>query len=291
MTRRKNIDDYIFQEKTQKQFRDDVALLRKYISIPPTEISNPVDYLEKITGIFHQLYPFYTLSVFLPGPWRKQFITIHGKEGKKILTIIFKNREYSEGVLKLCDDFFQKWISPMMKKQNYPANYMKLLSVEEVKDFIVKGELPKRYILEKRARGYIYFSGKIIPIRNFEKFLAKKNLYIEKIEKTASEFKGVVACKGGFIRGRVKSIFNSQEATFFRKGDILVTPMTSPEYLSAMKKAKAIVTDEGGLTCHAAIVSRELNKPCIIGTKIATKVLKDGNLIEVDADKGIVRKL
>jgi pyruvate,water dikinase len=58
-----------------------------------------------------------------------------------------------------------------------------------------------------------------------------------------------------------------------------------------MKKAGAIVTDEGGLTCHAAIVSRELRVPCVIGTKIATKVLKDGDLVEVDADRGIVKIL
>tara|TARA_Y100000310_G_scaffold338021_1_gene426573 strand:- start:1597 stop:1776 length:180 start_codon:yes stop_codon:yes gene_type:complete len=58
-----------------------------------------------------------------------------------------------------------------------------------------------------------------------------------------------------------------------------------------MKKAAAFVTDEGGVTCHAAIVSREMKKPCIIGTKIATKVLKDNDLVEVDANKGIVRKI
>ena len=56
----------------------------------------------------------------------------------------------------------------------------------------------------------------------------------------------------------------------------------------AMKKASAIITDEGGIICHAAIASRELKKPCIIGTKIATKILKDGDLVEVDADNGIV---
>lgn len=67
--------------------------------------------------------------------------------------------------------------------------------------------------------------------------------------------------------------------------------MTRPELMPAVKKAKAIITDEGGLTCHAAIVSRELGVPCIIGTKIATKILKDGNLVEVDANKGIIRKI
>jgi len=67
--------------------------------------------------------------------------------------------------------------------------------------------------------------------------------------------------------------------------------MTDPRYVFAMKKAGAIVTDEGGITCHAAIVARELKKPCIIGTKIATKVLKGGDLVEVDAERGIVRIL
>jgi pyruvate,water dikinase len=65
--------------------------------------------------------------------------------------------------------------------------------------------------------------------------------------------------------------------------------MTVPDLVSAMKRAAAIVTDEGGVTCHAAIISRELKKPCIIGTKVATKVFKDGDLVEVDANKGIVR--
>ena len=76
-----------------------------------------------------------------------------------------------------------------------------------------------------------------------------------------------------------------------KDGDVLVTNMTTPNYLVAMKKAVAFITDEGGITCHAAIIAREMKKPCIIGTKNATKVLKDGDLVEVDANKGIVRKL
>ncbi len=65
--------------------------------------------------------------------------------------------------------------------------------------------------------------------------------------------------------------------------------MTTPEMVPAMKKAGAFVTDEGGVTCHAAIIAREMKKPCIIGTKIATKVLKTGDMVKVDAEKGIVR--
>ena len=74
-------------------------------------------------------------------------------------------------------------------------------------------------------------------------------------------------------------------------GDVLLAVMTRPVYVPAMRKASAIVTNEGGVTCHAAIVSRELGIPCVIGTKIATKVFKDGDLIEVDADKGLAKKV
>jgi pyruvate,water dikinase len=76
-----------------------------------------------------------------------------------------------------------------------------------------------------------------------------------------------------------------------KRGVILVTSMTSPDYIHAMRIAKAIITDVGGLMSHAAVVSRELGIPCIVNTKIATKVLKDGDLIEVNANTGIIRLL
>lgn len=86
-------------------------------------------------------------------------------------------------------------------------------------------------------------------------------------------------------------IINPNQVKEFNKGDILVTGMTRPEFMPLIKKSVAIVTDVGGVLCHAAIISRELKKPCIIGTKIATKVFKDGDRVEVDANKGIVRKI
>ena len=75
----------------------------------------------------------------------------------------------------------------------------------------------------------------------------------------------------------------------FAVGEILVASMTRIEFVPLMKRALVIITDEGGIACHAAIVSRELGVPCIIGTKIATQVLHDGDLVEVDADHGVVR--
>ncbi|PIZ52209.1 hypothetical protein COY27_01065 [Candidatus Woesearchaeota archaeon CG_4_10_14_0_2_um_filter_33_13] len=75
-----------------------------------------------------------------------------------------------------------------------------------------------------------------------------------------------------------------------KDGEILIAAMTRPEYVPLMKKAKAVITDEGGVTSHAAIVSRELGIPCVIGTKIATKIFKTGDVIVIDLEKGEVKK-
>jgi phosphoenolpyruvate synthase/pyruvate phosphate dikinase len=114
--------------------------------------------------------------------------------------------------------------------------------------------------------------------------------YFYKSEENTSEIKGIVSNKGK-VSGRVRIILKIHDMINMEKGDILVASMTRPEMVPVMKLASAIITDEGGITCHAAIVSRELNIPCIIGTKIATKILKDGDFVEVDANNGFVRIL
>lgn len=100
-------------------------------------------------------------------------------------------------------------------------------------------------------------------------------------------------CKGlpaspGIGRGKVILIKDVSEINLVKEGDILVTEMTNPDMVPAMRKAAGVVTDEGGRTCHAAIVSRELQIPCIVGAKNATKVLKEGQIVTVDATRGVV---
>ena len=106
----------------------------------------------------------------------------------------------------------------------------------------------------------------------------------------ADSLQGSAAFKG-CVRGIVRIVKNERSNNKVQEGDVLVSPMTTPDFISAMKKAVAFVTDEGGIMCHAAIIAREMKKPCIIGTKFATQVLKDGDLVEVDADNGVVRIL
>lgn len=111
----------------------------------------------------------------------------------------------------------------------------------------------------------------------------------EKIMKTEQELTGRPASMGK-AKGIVRIINKVEDFNKFKKGEILVTSMTRPEFVPIMEKAAAIVTDEGGITCHAAIVSREFGIPCIVGTEIATKVLKNGDVVEIDANEGIVKK-
>lgn len=105
------------------------------------------------------------------------------------------------------------------------------------------------------------------------------------------ELKGECGYPGEVVRGKVCIINRASEMDKFHDGDVLISNVTDPSLLPVMKRASAFVTNQGGLTCHAAIVARELKTPCVVGTKIATHVFKDGDMVEVDARKGIVKKI
>lgn len=109
------------------------------------------------------------------------------------------------------------------------------------------------------------------------------------IDTTANSVRGTIAYKGT-VRGKVKLIFNPKSQKI-NAPCVLVTPMTTPDFVPLLKNIKAIITDEGGLTCHAAIISREFHIPCLTGTKYATKIFKNNDYVEVDAYNGIVNLL
>ena len=92
----------------------------------------------------------------------------------------------------------------------------------------------------------------------------------------------------GVVSGRVRVMRSPAEGEALRRGEVLVAPMTSPDWVPVLRRAGALVTDGGGMTCHAAIVSRELGVPCIVGTGHATELLHDGQVVTVDGAKGVV---
>ncbi|MCD6139402.1 MAG: phosphoenolpyruvate synthase [Thermococcus sp.] len=132
--------------------------------------------------------------------------------------------------------------------------------------------------------------GKLYIVQSRPVTTLKEEVKTEEAEMT-EEMKVLLKGLGaspGIGAGKVVLIFEADEIDKVKEGDILVTTMTNPDMVPAMKRAAAIVTDEGGRTCHAAIVSRELGIPAVVGTKEATKVLKDGMMITVDGTRGVV---
>jgi pyruvate,water dikinase len=95
----------------------------------------------------------------------------------------------------------------------------------------------------------------------------------------------------GTVTGPVSIVKDYKDIQKIKPGDILVAVETKPDFVIAISKAAAIITDVGGITSHAAIIAREFGTPCIVGTEKATKLLNDGDIIEVDAHKGIIKKI
>jgi len=159
----------------------------------------------------------------------------------------------------------------------------------EIGLFLANGIFPKKEEIQKRLH---YF--------RFEYTDAGFNLTTESKDELKTEIPSDIrgqCASPGKARGRVALFAVSLQGTLaekigkMNKGDVLVATSTSPDMIAAIEKASAIVTDEGGLLCHAAIVSRELKIPCIIGTGSATTLLKDGDYVEVDANSGAVKRI
>lgn len=107
----------------------------------------------------------------------------------------------------------------------------------------------------------------------------------------SDELQGRMASLGGIIRGRAKICLDKKDIGKIERGDILVAQFTTPDFVPAMEKAAAIVADQGGLSSHAAIVSRELGVPCVIDTKNGTRIIKDNDLLEINAQTGFIKIL
>lgn len=198
---------------------------------------------------------------------------------------IQKLRVSTENLCGGSDSVFRKSLERLYPKLGHLSS---VLRIEE----LLLGKLPSKTVLAKRHKSYFFADNQL--------FLASKSQVAKKLgihfieEKVKSnkikQLKGSIACQGS-VKGYVRILMGHDQIHLFKEGEILVSPMTIPDFLPAMRKAVAFVTDEGGILCHAAIVAREFNKPCIVGTKFATKTFKDGDYVEVDANQGIVRLL
>jgi phosphohistidine swiveling domain-containing protein len=236
---------------------------------------------------------------------------IHYSDGMKVngeITPTGKVIEETKNVVResFNESYFEKggFMSVFLAKL---ANQFSL-SVEDIEWYteaevlqLFEGKYVEQEELAERRIAYVQYTS---PDLERTLIVGKEALaYYEQFEDTepvAGPLKGVVAHKSkrkGNVTGKVKilkrdyadSSYLMRQAEIMEEGTILVTDTTDPEFLPAMRKSEAVITDAGGILSHAAITSRELDITCIVGTVSATQVLKDGDLVEVDADNGIVK--
>lgn len=189
--------------------------------------------------------------------------------------------------------FISRLLPHLERRFGIKVRFLRQFTFQELLQFLLTGKYNKAELMKRDE----YFVTGMREGRTFLKSSDEGRRYAETLLPTVSkhenEIKGQVA-KMGFVRGAAYVLhWNAKDAAKemenMPNGSILVAGQTRPQLMPAIRKAAAIVTDEGGITSHAAIVSRELGIPTIIGTKVATKIIKTGDLIEVDANEGIVR--
>ncbi len=230
---------------------------------------------------FKEFYSLFTLFMKDVGGYGWVIPQINGIP-EELNDRLVKKREILEKYSGMRDKIFLKIIPKIIVDDLIDPFF---ITYEEVIDYTSK----KSEYIKEREGGFLIYKDKILTEKSINGFL-EENMFILKEPEILSfdEIKGASA-SNGIIKGKCKLVYTEEDMVKINSGDILVSPMTRPEFLPAIKKSGAVITDEGGVTCHAAIVARELKIPCIIGTKIATKVLKDGDMVEVDANTGIVK--
>jgi phosphohistidine swiveling domain-containing protein len=187
-------------------------------------------------------------------------------------------------------EFFDRFLHEISKRTPYTKSDLTFTVLPEIRQILLEHKNLRLEIKGRKKQAFFsvtkndYF---IVGGRNAEPYYS---FYRKVTALKKQDLKGVVA-NPGMARGKVRIVLKTSEIKNFKAGEILVTNQTTPDFVPAMKKAAAIITEQGGITSHAAIISRELHKPCIIGTKIATRILKNGDLIEVNANIGIIKKL
>ncbi|OGE87801.1 MAG: hypothetical protein A3J07_03760 [Candidatus Doudnabacteria bacterium RIFCSPLOWO2_02_FULL_49_13] len=170
---------------------------------------------------------------------------------------------------------------------------VRMLLPPEIKKALTTGQLNLNEIQNRQKLLFYDYNSRKGPIclsgQKARAFI-NKNVINEKLNLKVKEFVGTTAYPGK-VKGKIRIINSPDQMHKMEKGNILVAITTSPNLMPAIRMAKAIVTEEGGLTCHAAIVARELRIPTVVGAGAVAHVLKDGYIVEVDANKGIVRKI
>ncbi len=245
----------------------------------PENIPQILDELENIWPDINNLY------IFIMGINKGIFIP------KKIKNSAEKARIISEKVSHNAFDFILNYTEKFLTEK--PNEYFYLsdfLTINEIKNQKFKKELPEAFIKIGKNRMFVYYRGKIYTKDVAKKIIKEKisnNPYIE----GGGNLQGFTIYYKKNLEGKVKIISNFNKLHLLNKGDIIVTPSLSPEYINVIDKILGIITEEGGELSHTAILAREYKIPCIIGVKNATKRLKNGQKIRMNGRTGKIEIL
>ncbi len=273
-----------FLEKDEKRARlllDEAAALNaeaeKYLSREKEfgNLSSAVDFLMNL-ALRATILPFWVLHF-------STAIKYHDEALPELAEKLRGVSHYSDFVSKIVTPLAEK----ILEKNGEDKKYLSLITLSE----LLSGKMSSLAQRKKEAENgkrflYEVFDGKekVSYVDNVPSILAD----LEHVPVFSGEIHGQAAHKGK-VSGIARIVYGIDKNTVFNKGDILISINSNPSLMPLLEKCAGIVTDEGGVMCHAAIMAREFGKPCIIGTKIATQVLHDGDLVEVDADNGIVK--
>ncbi len=250
-------------------------------------IENDLDKLsiDEIKYLCNKIFPINNIVNFLEARLYNENVE-KTKEDIDFIKYVIKDREYYDEIEYRIDDELEKRIKEKLTKEY--LGFYRVMTIDE----IFKDKKVSVDELKARNNGFAFYDGKIILKKDLNNFFKENafNIVLKEEEKIIKEdcIKGSVAYPGK-VKGIAKIVYSIEDTKKINEGDIIISPMTVPNFIDAVKRAIAIVTDEGGTVCHAALIARELKKTCIVGTKNATKILKDGMIIEVDGDMGIVK--
>ncbi len=284
-----------YKDNLYKTFKDIESTINKYKkkSLSQKQIIEFISLLKQYRIYYTKAEFFYTDLAFEK---KEEFPSIK-KNFKSFEKFKLDGRDYLNKIFFVPNSIFSAFIKIISKQFEIPYNDLLSYSYDDLIN-LYKNKKVQRKIIKQRQEAYLIYTDKkkIKSIlgqeaKDFIKGILSKEKYL-------STFSGRIANKGKVIAkakvikmalsnySKVSKIIDKME-----QGQVLVVETTEPAIIIACKKASAIVTNQGGMMSHAAIISRELNIPCIVGTNIATDVIKDGDLVEVDANKGVVKIL
>lgn len=210
------------------------------------------------------------------------------------LAELIAQRDWAKGYMTKALLSYHKLLGEIARRVGIGLEDVFLYSYREVADLVLGKKLPSEEIEERAKNGYaIVVKGEefsIVSGKENVRMVVENEGISDPFEKLANmdSFKGLGASRG-VIRGLARVLEDASRLSELQAGEILVTYMTTIEFTPAFRRAGAVITDEGGMSCHAAIVSREFRIPCVVGTKVATRVVRTGDELEVDGGLGVVK--